>query len=120
MHSLDAEASTDNLLGSSQGGFSCAASDPSSAVVEIRISYATYTAFLVFVFTTLPASSFLAVNAQIGRFIIDKLQCIKAPILPPLYLFQRPFPNLQPTCLRRQGYLEAEFDITDLLSQRPR
>ncbi|KIK05385.1 hypothetical protein K443DRAFT_3874 [Laccaria amethystina LaAM-08-1] len=33
---------------------------------------------LVFAFTTLPASSLLAVNAQTSRF---KLQCLKAPIL---------------------------------------
>ena len=36
MYSLDAEASADNLSGSR---FSCAASDPSPPVLEIRIQY---------------------------------------------------------------------------------
>ena len=34
-----------------------------------------------------------------------------------LYLFQRPFSNLQPTQFRRQGYLEVEVDTVDLLPQ---
>jgi len=71
VNSLDAEASADNLLGSTHGRFSCAASTLSTSVAEIRITYATYL-FLFFVFITLPPSPLLAVDTQTGRFIVEQ------------------------------------------------
>ena len=104
-----------NLSSSSHGRFSCAASDPSRTVVEIRMPYAIYP-FLVFAFATLPASPALATNAQTDRFIVGQATVSEGASCP-LYLFQRPSPNLQPTWLRRRANLEAEFNTIDLFPQ---
>ena len=71
---------------------------------------------LVFVLTTLPASPFFAVKPQTVRFIVQQATVSEGANLPSV-LVPAPFSNLQPTRLRRQGYLEAEFDKVDLLPQ---
>jgi len=70
VNSLDAEDSADNRLGSSHGRCSCAASCPST--LGRNQNTICDTPFLVFVFTTLPASPFLAVNAHTGQFIVEQ------------------------------------------------
>ena len=71
VNSLDAEDSADNLLGSSHGRCSCAASSPSTLGRRNQSTICNLP-FLVFVFTTLPASPFLAVNAHTGPFIVEQ------------------------------------------------
>jgi len=58
-------------LGSSHGRFSYTASSPSTSNRRTQNTICD-TLFLVFVFTTLPASPFLAVNAHTGRFIVEQ------------------------------------------------
>ena len=62
MHSPDAEISADNLSGSSR----VKSQHPSDQNTIYDLP------FLVSVFTTLPASPFLAVNAQTGQFIFKQ------------------------------------------------
>jgi len=38
--------------------------------------------FLIFIFTTLPASPLFTVNTQTGRFVVAMRQCLEASILP--------------------------------------
>ena len=42
----------------------------------------TFSPFFLFVFTTLPVSPFLAVNAQTDRFIVGQATMTEAPISP--------------------------------------
>ena len=52
-------------------------------------------------------------TARLASSSSNKLPCLKAP----MYLFQRPFSNLQPTWLWGRGYLEVDFDTVDLFPQ---
>ena len=70
---------------------------------------------LVFVFTTLLASPYLAVNAQTGRFIAEQATCLKAPILPSA-LVQTPVFNSVTNSVSGTGS-KAEFDMANLLPQ---
>ena len=73
VNSLDAEASADNLSGSSYGRFSCSASRSSLSTLSRRKLDTTHDLpFLILVFTILPASPFLADNAQRGRLIVEE------------------------------------------------
>ena len=105
VRSVLVECRGDILSGSrSHSRLSCAASNPSPSVVEIRIPYATY---------------------KLSGIIISRSQCPDGPVrhrtsysVGPgrrqfclLDLFQCPFSSLQPTWFRRQCNLE--FDTVD-------
>ena len=73
VNSLDAKASADNLSGSSYGRFSCSASPSSLSTLSRRKLDTTHDLpFLIFVITILPASPFLADNAQRGCLIVEE------------------------------------------------
>ena len=111
MNSLDGQASADSLSGSSHGRFSCAASIPAPLSRRNQNT----TCCLVLVFTVLPASQFLAVNAQNGRFIVKQATASEGANFA-FYPCSNAFSNVQPTEFRGQGYLEV-FDTVDLLPQ---
>ena len=83
-----AEASADNLQGSSHGRL-CAASDPSPSLTRLNQSTICDLPLLIFVFTTLPASLVLKVNTQTGRFTIEQATAsvpstlVQTPVLSP-------------------------------------
>ena len=115
--SLDAEALADNLSSSTPPKFSCTASSQHLSVAEIRILYATCL-FSLPSFQPFWRHHISQSTPRLAGSSSDKQQCQEAPIFL-LYLFQRPFSNLQPTQFRGQGYLEVEVDTLDLLPQDP-
>ena len=113
--SLDAEALAGNLSSSITRKFSCTASSQHLSVAEIRIPYATCL-FSLSSFQPFWRHHISQSTPRLAGSSSDKQQCQEAPIFL-LYLFQRPFSNLQPTQFRGQGYLEVEVDMVELLPQ---
>ncbi|KIJ90613.1 hypothetical protein K443DRAFT_537818 [Laccaria amethystina LaAM-08-1] len=107
---------TDYLLGSSHSRFSCAASSPSTPQSP-KSEYHMRPTLFRFVSTTLPASPFLAINTQTGRFIIEQATFSQGDNFAFCTCSNTPLLNLQLTRFRRQSYMEAEFDTEDSLPQ---
>ena len=79
INSLGAEASADNLPGSSHGRFGCVASSPSTQSPKSEYPIRpTFSRFRLYNPSGVPLP---AVNAHTGQFIVGKRWCLNAPIL---------------------------------------
>ena len=108
MYSLDEHELANNLLADLAAQHQIPAHGPQSSKSGI-IRRCNLPSPSLHLYSPSSINHFSQSTPRLGSSSLNKLPCLKAP----MYLFQRPFSDLQPTWLWGRGYLEADFDAVD-------